>query len=104
MKHSKLINELTQIFGDQTKTLLKNFYGLGKGFDLENIDKELKDKRSLSNLVRFFIKEKENYLNNNKMINCHVKVLKIDGVKKELFVGNDKPFCMNDWEGVSRIN
>ena len=84
--------------------MLKNFYGLGNGFDLENIDNNLKDKRSLSDLVRFFIQEKENYINNNRILNSHVEVSRTDDVNHELFIGDDKPYVIRDWEGVSRVN
>jgi len=104
MKYNKLINELTEIFGDQTKTLLKNFYGLGEGFDLESIDHDLKDKQSLSDLVKFLIKEKESYISNNRVFNSHVEVLRTDGVNHELFIGDNKPYFLSDWEGVSRVN
>ena len=104
MKHKQLMSELTEIFGDQTKTLLKNFYGLGEGFDLESIDNDLKDKQSLSGLVKFLIKEKERYISNNRVFNSHVEVLRTDGVNHELFIGDNKPYFLSDWEGVSRVN
>ena len=107
MTNNYMIDELSLIFGSHLRGIFDNWYGIDskKKINIDKIESELKNPEKRRDIVRFYIKEKDNYMRNNLISKAYIEVGKKPGQEaRELFLFSKTPYFLSEWEGVGKAH